>query len=161
MNGDAIGAVAEGVGALGVIVTLAYLARQIHQNTTHLEQSTRSARAAAVNASNITLRENRQSIFEDEEMSAIFRRGNEDPESLSEIERLRDRLLMQNVTDAMFEIHAQTAVTDFSPETWQSQGVTLVRRVLGAEGGRWFWAAYADNYPSSFRSELERVLAGE
>jgi hypothetical protein len=33
MNWDAIGAIGEVVGALGVVVTLAYLAIQIRQNT--------------------------------------------------------------------------------------------------------------------------------
>ena len=158
MNWEAIGAIGEVVGALGVVVTLGYLAYQIRQNTAQLEHSTRTAKAAAVNASNATLRENRQSIFEDAEMAEIFLRGNTAPQELSEVDRLRYRLVMQNVTEAMLDIYSQTAVTDFSPETWATQGVTLVQRVLGTAGGRWFWASYADNYPDGFRVEVNGIL---
>lgn len=58
----------------------------------------------------------------------------------------------------MLDIYSQTAVTSFSPETWETQGVTLVRRVLGTAGGRWFWGTYADNYPDAFRAEVDRLL---
>ena len=37
MNWDAIGAVGEIIGAAGVIITLAYLATQIRQNTNQLK----------------------------------------------------------------------------------------------------------------------------
>jgi hypothetical protein len=43
MNWDAIGAVAEGLGAVGVIVSLAYLASQIRQNTRSMRASTYQA----------------------------------------------------------------------------------------------------------------------
>jgi hypothetical protein len=153
-----LGAVGEFVGAIGVIVTLIYLAYQIRQNTVQLRQNVVTAQAAAVNASNITLRENRQSIFESAAMAEIFVRGNEDPLNLSEIELLRYRLVMQNIVEAMLDIYTQTAVTNFSPETWATQGVTLVERALGTTGGGWFWDNYANNYPKSFRSEVDRIL---
>jgi len=65
---------------------------------------------------------------------------------------------MQNVVDGMLEIYSQTFTTKFSPETWFTQGVTLVERVLNTNGGRWFWQSYASTYPSSFRAEVDRIL---
>ena len=159
MNWEAIGAIGEVTGALGVIVTLGYLAYQIRQNTVQLEQSTRSAKAAAVNASNIALRDTRQSIFASGETAEIFRRGNSSPRDLSELEELRYRLVIQNVTEVMVDIYTQTAVTGFSPETWETQGKSLVRRVLGTAGGRWFWSSYSDNYPAAFQAEVDEILA--
>ena len=123
-----------------------------------LRQNIVTAQAAAVNASNIALRENRQSIFESAGMTDIFMRGNEGPLNLGEIELLRYRLVMQNLAEALLDIYSQTAVTNFSPETWATQGVTVSERVLGSNGGRWFWDNYADNYPKSFRSEIDRIL---
>lgn len=159
MNWQAVGAISEAVGAVGVIATLVYLAYQIRQNTEQLEQSILSARVSAVNASQVTLRENRQSIFEDAEMAEIFLRGNRSPESLTEVEALRYRLLMQNVTEAMLEIFSQTATTNFSPETWETQGRTLVLRVMGTPGGNWFWEKYSDNYPEEFRRAIDELIA--
>ena len=158
MNWEAIGTIGELIGAFGVIITLGYLAYQIRQNTVQLEQSTLSTKAAAVNASNVALRENRQSIFERADMAEIWLKGNADTSSLDELELLRYRLVMQNVTEAMLDIHSQTQVTGFAPEIWATQGVTLVNRVLGTAGGRWFWSEYDDNYPPAFRAEVEALL---
>jgi len=145
------GALGEIVGAVGVVVTLAYLALQIRRNT-------QTIRTAAVNATNIALREPRQSIFGTEEMTHIFLTGNKNPEELDEVSLLRYRLVMQNVVDAMLETYSQTSITNFSPETWATQGVTLVERILITTGGQWFWEAYADTYPPSFRAEVDRIL---
>lgn len=153
-----LGAVGEFIGAIGVVVTLGYLAFQIRQNTLQLEQNALTTKAAAVTASNIALRETRQSIFGSGDMSEFFLQGNENPDELGEVQMLRYRLVMQNVTDVMLEIYTQTAVTNFSPETWATQGNTLVKRVLGTNGGNWFWALYADNYPPAFRDEVDRIL---
>jgi hypothetical protein len=58
----------------------------------------------------------------------------------------------------MVDIYTQTLITTFSPETWDTQGVSLVERVLGTPGGQWFWANYGDNYPLNFRNDVGRVL---
>ena len=47
MDWDAIGALAELAGAIGVILSLVYLAVQIRQNTAQMERSERAARGAA------------------------------------------------------------------------------------------------------------------
>lgn len=153
-----LGAVGEFVGAIGVVVTLGYLAFQIRQNTFQLEQNALTTKAAAVNASNIALRDTRQSIFCSTDMSELFVEGNANPNELGEVQSLRYRLVMQNVTEVMVDIYTQTAVTKFSPETWATQGITLVKRVLGTPGGKWFWSTYADNYPQAFRDEVDRIL---
>jgi len=153
-----LGSLGELIGAVGVVVTLGYLAFQIRQNTFQLKQNALTTKAAAVSASNIALRETRQSIFGSADMSEFFLQGNENPGGLTEVQRLRYRLVMQNVTEVMVDIYTQTAVTNFSPETWATQGITLVSRVLGTNGGKWFWAMYADNYPPAFRDEVDRIL---
>ena len=153
-----LGAAGEFVGAIGVVITLVYLAYQIRQNTFQLEQSTLTAKAAAQNASNTALRETRASIFESGEMAEIFHAGNSNPEDLGDVARVRYRLALQNVTDVMLEIYAQTFATGFAPETWNTQGHTLVVRILDTPGGQWFWATFGDNYPSDFRVEVDRIL---
>ncbi len=153
-----LGAAGEFVGAIGVVITLAYLAYQIRQNTVQLEQNTMTAKAAAQNASNVALRDTRVSLYQSSEIAEIFSLGNSNPEELGEIARLRYRLLMQNVTDVMLEIYSQTLATGFSPETWHTQGLTLVERILATPGGEWFWDAFAHNYPPDFRTEVDRIL---
>jgi hypothetical protein len=47
MNWDAIGAIAETLGAVGVIASLVYLATQIRRSREQTEQNTRALRAGA------------------------------------------------------------------------------------------------------------------
>jgi len=81
-----------------------------------------------------------------------------DPDSLSELERYRFRLLMSNMMDAQLDMYAQTVVTGFSPETWATQGQRVIRRVMTTPGGRWFWREYREDYTSAFRQEVDRTL---
>jgi len=66
-----LGSIGEFVGAIGVVITLIYLAFQIRQNTTQLKQNISMAKAAAVNNSNIALRHTRHAIFESESVSTL------------------------------------------------------------------------------------------
>ena len=91
-------------------------------------------------------------------MADIFLRGNERFADLDDLELLRYRLVMQNVAETMLEIYTQTMVTNFSPETWETQGTTLVKRVLDTNGGHWFWESFHNNYPNAFRNEVNRLL---
>lgn len=99
-----LGNYGEFIGAIGVVVTLVYLALQIRQNTAQLTRSELSAQAAAVNASNLVLREPRRALIESGELTEMFIRGNESVEELGEVPRTRYRLLMQNVVDTMVVI---------------------------------------------------------
>ena len=80
-----LGALGELIAAIGVVITLIYLAYQIRQNTVQLEQNTLAAQAAAVSASNMALRHTRHSIYESTEVSEIYCRGNENPRDLGEV----------------------------------------------------------------------------
>ena len=158
MNWEAMGAIGELIGAIGVIVTLVYLAFQIRQNTRQLEQNERTAIATAVSNSATAYRENRRYIYTSAEMSEIVLRGFASPQSLDETEQYRFRLVTQNTMDALWDLYSQTVTTGFSPETWETQGVGLVKRVFPTPGGRWFWSNYRDDYTREFRSEIDRIL---
>jgi len=66
--------------------------------------------------------------------------------------------MMLNGVDALLDIYTQTLETGFSPETWRTQGVWTGRRILGNEGGRWFWDGFSGNYPEHVRQEIDRIL---
>ena len=158
MNWDAISAISEMTGALAVVISLVYLASQIRQNTRQMEQSERTAMAASVSTSATSYRENRQHIYTNPDVARIFIKGTTNPEDLDEIERYRFRLLLSNFADANWDMYAQTVITGYSPETWQTQGRQAIKRVLATPGGRWFWQDYCDEYPKEFRIEIDGIL---
>ena len=152
MNWEAIGAISEVIAAIAVVVTLAYLALQVRQ-------SNRTTKAAAVSASHLSLRENRHAILASAELSSLFATGVENPTVLSGLDSQRFIWMMLNGADALLDIYTQTLETGFSPETWQTQGVWAVRRILGNDGGRWFWEKFSGTYPARFKQEIDRILS--
>ena len=82
MNWDAIGAVAELTGAMGVIGSLIYLAVQIRQNT-------QSLRASAYDSITGHIAELNKLIVSNAEVAAITDEGDQDRSSLSPDKRKR------------------------------------------------------------------------
>ncbi len=88
MNWEAIGAVGEVLGGLGVIATLGYLAVQIRHNS-------RVAALAAAHSISIGFTTFLEQITLDPELSSVWSRAFDSPESLDEAERSRfDRLMV-------------------------------------------------------------------
>ena len=147
MNWEAIGAVGETVGALAVLVTLVYLAMQIRQNT-------KSVQAAAVDSANSQVSRIREVIFADADVANMYRRGTEDPASLSEDDTIRYRLLMHNILLSLSNSITQTSVSGLS-EVMSQVELVLLHRLVGSAGGRWFWDTYRDEFEESFRGLID------
>jgi hypothetical protein len=84
MNWNAIGAIAELIGALAVVATLLYLATQIRQNVVSL----RNSGAWAINEGLAVLNGR---VSTDAEFADIWMRGLENADSLNAVERERFR----------------------------------------------------------------------
>ena len=82
MNWEAIGAVGEAVGAIAVVVTLAYLAMQIRQNTGATRAASHHAVIEALNQGNLAQ-------AQDAELAQIWVSGLKDRGVLTEVERQR------------------------------------------------------------------------
>jgi hypothetical protein len=82
LNWDAVGAIAESVGAVGVIATLLYLAAQIRANTRSVRASTRQETEGGARQLNLAL-------VQDAELSRIWSSGLLDFHSLPREEKIR------------------------------------------------------------------------
>jgi len=82
MNWEAIGAVGEAVGAIAVVVTLAYLAMQIRRNTGATRAASHLAVIEALNQGNLAQ-------ARDAELAQIWVSGLKDRGVLTEVERQR------------------------------------------------------------------------
>lgn len=151
MNWEAIGAIGETLGAIGVIVTLVYLASQLRQNTNAL-------RAASIDSTIKLGNDVRQSMYGDPDMTAIYFNGLTDVDSLTELERERFRLIMTNSLWALWNAYAQSLLG--GRQSWAAQKYIL-RRVLTQPGGAWFWDTYRGEFDHDFQLEVDRVLAAD
>jgi hypothetical protein len=152
-----IGSLGELIGAIAVVISLVYLAYQIRQNTSQIDQNTKAVRAAAIDSSISHAMAVRQAVFENVDLPRIFLTGSADPEALSEEELLRYRLLLHNVLWSIWNIFSQSRYAELSSETWDAQ-IPLMRRILSTKGGQWFWSNYAHEFEASFQETVSEVL---
>jgi hypothetical protein len=158
MNWDAIGATGEVLGAIAVVVSLVYLAFQIRQNTRQIDENTKAAQAAAFDSSIAHTFKARQAIVENSDVARIYLEGSNDPDSLSDEDRVRYRLIMHNTLWSLWNMQSQSRVGDLASETWNAQLATL-KRIISTEGFRWFWGNYSQEFGASFQKIVDDLAA--
>jgi len=126
-----LGNLGEFMGALGVIVSLVYLARQMHQNTT-------SVRAASFNSmveNSLRLLEH---TFIDSEFASFLHKAETDPSALSPEERVRWDSYMTAVYRHFGNLVYQHRVGALDQEMWESYERTLGLRLRMPSWRVWF-----------------------
>jgi hypothetical protein len=144
MNWQALGAVGELVGAIGVIVTVAYLAIQVRQNTSSIEGST--------NQSLMTLETEIFKLIADN--ANVYRRGCDDYFALDEDETVQFNYIVAAELSLVFSAHVQYQRNLISAEVWSAYQHGAVNRIKETGYGN-AWQALAAEYPKSFRDILE------
>src|SRR2546430_15933365 len=124
MNWDAISAISQLIGSVAVVLSVLYLALQVHR-------STRVARLATQDAAATALRDVTKPLMENAELERIWRLGLEDIGALSVEERARFFHAAYQFLKAFETIHFHY-VTDrwtnsFGKAGRDSFGITLLR----------------------------------
>ena len=136
MDWIAVGALAELVGAVAVVVTLLYLAEQARNNT-------RMARRAATAEAVAAIREANARIPDDLSVSQLFWKGLQGLENLSEDERGQFGIITFNLFKACEHLHYQWVVGAMDPDVWtgwewnvgnQQKWGTFVKERSGGNG---------------------------
>ena len=151
MNWDAISALAEVLGSLAVVISIAYLAVQI-------KQGSKSARSVATNESRAAVTDVLHGITADTEASRIYALGLKDPNALEPHERTRfDLIIYQTLRTAetLFWEHREGALSD---EIWEGQW-RMERFLLNTNGGRESWSRQKQFVSESFMHWVEKTLA--
>jgi hypothetical protein len=157
MSWQDLGSIGEMISAIAVVVSLIYLAFQIRQNTNQIDQNTEAARASAFDSTVTQTMHARNIIIENEDVARIFHEGSIDPDSLSEQERLRYRLIVHNVLWSIWNLQAQAQVGGLAKETWEVQ-LVILKRIMSSKGVQWFWANYRGEFGQSFQEEVAKLL---
>ena len=126
-----LGNIGEFVGALGVVVSLVYLARQLIHNTA-------SVRAQSYNSmveNSIRLLEH---AFRDSEFADFLARAERDPDSLSEAERVRWDAYMTAVFRHFGNMQYAHRVGTLDRQMWESYRATLKDDISTPSWAAWF-----------------------
>jgi hypothetical protein len=128
---QALGNLGEFISALGVVVSMVYLAREMQQNT-------RSVRAASFNSmvqNSIRLLEH---SFRDREFAAFLHRAEKDPAALTPPERVRWDAYMTAVYRHFGNLVYQYRVGAIDPQMWESYERTLREHLRVPSWLAWF-----------------------
>ena len=151
MNWEAIGATAEMLGALAVIISLLYLASQVRQNTV-------ASRFSRYDSFVRTTADVRSSIFDNETLSRIWEVGLRAPSELDDVESTRLRLLLYNALQTMESLHLQLTQSGLDKEIWSRQ-LPVISRIVGSSGGREWWSNHKVEFDRSFVDAVDEALS--
>jgi len=151
MNWDALGALAELVGAVGVIVSLFYVASQIRRNSGALEASTNQAIADATQQRLLV-------PAQSPELAAAFAKGLSDTSSLSPGERVQldflARATFRGIQNAFFQ-HRKGFIPD---EVWRDYEAVLRNNARRRHIQEW-WSAEGHSFDEAFVRHFDHLVS--
>jgi len=147
MNWNALGALGEILGAVGVIITLIYLARQISQNTRVMRLSTSHSIASAA-------RDWNKPLLNDPELAWTFQVGTEDPTKLDEKEQARFIELCFSLLRMFEDAHYQYHHGALDPDVWDGYE-RLYAAYAKAPGFQAYWKMRKETFRPEFREFID------
>ena len=151
MGWDAIGAIAELIGALAVVATLLYLAAQIRQNTTSIRAATFQNIIGSATAFN-------ESLSRDPDLIRIFRAGLADFGSLGEMDAARFHFQLLSLVRRAENFHYQSRMGLLEDDAWQGLRTSLLE-LIGSPGARVWWKKNTGLFNPDFGVFVEQHLS--
>ena len=134
MNWNAVAALAQVVGSLGVIVTTIYLAIQVRQNTTHLHDAARATQLSS-NDRTVEAFSRYREYLTREDNAEIYARGMESYTDLSVVERIRFRAIIEEYFFAFHGAFERMSRGAYDNPAWISHAANAAA-VIKVAGGR-------------------------
>ena len=157
MSWEAIGALAELLGAGGVIASLIYVALQVRQNTAHLDHSIRAMQDAALRDSRTMTADLSTLVMAEGEFARIYRLGLGSSPKLGPDERIRfDMYMLQffvNI-ETLFLLHRRGSL---EVELWSATKARATM-LLATPGGRDSWERLCAMMSQAFRDFVHSEL---
>lgn len=149
MNWVALGAIGELLGAVAVVISLAYLAAQVVQNT-------RTVRAGSADGAVRALQTWIRPLIQDPEISRIFRLGVEDWHSLDADGKARFFHIMLGFMKTMENLHFQYTKGALDPGVWRGWE-HLMTGYIQSPGGQSYWMERRLVFSQAFRQFVESL----
>lgn len=156
---EALGTIAELVGAVGVIVSLVYVGLEIRQNTRQVEEATRVQRLAQLDAAFETFSRQRLLVAGDSEVARIWLSGVDDPNGLSPVERFRFESMLGDFLNASQVLYARVDEGELYSEVWKDLLVSL-EPLLQRPGVAAFWKESKREFRTAFVAAVDSSLDG-
>ena len=151
MDWNMIGALGEVAGAIAVVITLFYLARQVRDSA----RQNRRTQYAQLNRDFLQLP---AAVAQDESFSNVFFKGAVDPSGLSPAELARfysGVLLVFRAIEALYHYHREGSIDDWGADSYRATMVDM----MSLPGFRLYWEERQHWFSTEFRSEVQTWLA--
>ena len=150
MNWEAIGAVGDAAGGIGVVVSLVYLAIQTRSNT-------RAIQSASFHEVNASFAEISMAISLDAEMTELIGKALKDAPELTETERARFGFFALSFFRRAESMFFQSEQGTLQHESWMGLRSTL-RAIVQSREGRDWWTQSAERFNPRFREFVLQSL---
>ena len=153
MDWEQLGAIGEIAGAIGVILSMLYLSRQITENTKFTKLSTHNETMSKFMDVMIANAQNR-------ELSSVIVRGMKDPHSLDEVEMTMFAQRLAVYFMAWFNAHHQYSGGLLEREFWE----TCERDIAGvmrSPGYVFCWEQLKGSFTDDFVSCVEQIVKSD
>ena len=149
MSLEDLGNIGELVAAIGVIISLIYLAVQIRHGSV-------SVRATMFLASSTNQAEMTAHVFQDSEMARIYRVGQQGLESLTEDEQTRFVSFFATLFRTYEQMFQQDRMGLLDPEVWEARQEAMLR-FYRQPGVQTMWRRRRHAFSKSFRDLLDNA----
>ncbi len=151
MNWDAVGAVGEVIGAMAVVATLLFVARDIRQNS-------RSLSISALRDTTAQWNQWSDMIASSSDLADIVAKGNKSYSSLFESEKLRYGAYVQSFFDNVESY--RSLVIDHNADKDLAVLTSIVARRVTIPGFAAWWTENTSDYGEDFVAWIDDLLDG-
>lgn len=155
MNWEAVGALGEVGGAVGVVVTLGYLAAQVRQNSANLRHNSESLRGATELENARLAAEWNMEVAKDPELVELFiavNRGGMTGQQL-----LRFHFLIGSLFYRFDGLYRQKERGLLADDLWEAWDQVILNNLASAEARDW-WENGLHPVSVTFRAHVDRLL---
>ena len=148
MNWDALGAIAESIGALGVMLSLAYLSIQVRTNNRSLQIENQDR----VNTHQSTFR---MALITDPDVATIMDKGLRQTEPLDRIEKIRFDALMSQLFWGCYQVWQRYYHNDDG--SWRNGTAPAIVFYLRSPGGANWWRKSRTQFIDGFVKAVDEA----
>ena len=160
MNWEAIGAIAELIGAIGVIGSLVYLGKQIQSSSDNVTQNTKALISNRDISSNEFALANLRAQIENADVAALVLKGSAEPHQLTDVERLRYSLVLLGMFESHQTFFVQKEGGSVSPELWDYYS-GVFDRLCETPGVSLFWKNRRTQFIPAFANYIDQKMPPE
>lgn len=151
------GSLGEVIGAIATILTLAYLAIQIRQNSLQMREATRVGKTRAMD-STVEAFSRYRAMLTEPENAELYVRGLASYRTLSEVDQVRFRSIIEEYIFAYAAMFLRLKAETYDGTTWEAQIAAAAKVVEGPGVSEW-WAERKHIYGAEFVKTLDSYLA--